>query len=70
MADANTRMCGLLKGETPTANAAAKTSKEELVIALKASFDYCDPVYASMTDVPRRPATGDSMGLSRDAEFR
>ena len=50
VADANTRMCGLLKGETPTANAAAKTSKEELVTALKASFDYCDPVYASMTD--------------------
>ena len=25
-------------------------SKDKLVPALKASFDYCDPIYASMTD--------------------
>jgi len=40
----------VVKGESPTANAASKSTKAELVTALKASFDYCDPVYASMTD--------------------
>jgi hypothetical protein len=50
VADAQFRMCGVVKGENPAANAASKTTKAELVLALKASFDYCDPVYASMTD--------------------
>jgi len=50
IADAQIRMCGVVKGQSPTANAASKTSKAELVAALQASFDYCDPVYASMTD--------------------
>ena len=50
VADAQFRMCGVVKGEQPGANAFSKTSKEDLVAALKASFDYCDPVYASMTD--------------------
>jgi len=48
--DAQVRMCGVVKGESPAANAASKSTKAELVAALKASFDYCDPVYASMTD--------------------
>ena len=48
--DAQVRMCGVVKGESPTANAASKSTKAELVEALKASFDYCDPVYAGMTD--------------------
>ena len=48
--DAQFRMCGVVKGETPATNAASKTTKAELVAALKASFDYCDPVYETMTD--------------------
>jgi hypothetical protein len=48
--DAQVRMCGVVKGESPTSNAASKTTKAELAAALKASFDYCDPVYATMTD--------------------
>ena len=48
--DAQMRMCGVVKGESPTANAGSKSTKADLVPALKASFDYCDPVYASMTD--------------------
>jgi ABC-type molybdate transport system ATPase subunit len=51
VADGQTRMCGTVKGESPTANANTKSTKPELVAALKASFDYCDPVYANMTDV-------------------
>src|SRR5207247_2042182 len=50
VADAQFRMCGVVKGETPSTNAASKTTKAELTAALKASFDYCDPVYESMTD--------------------
>ena len=50
VADAGLMMCGVVKGEKVTANARSKTSKADLVAALKASFDYCDPVYASMTD--------------------
>ncbi len=48
--DAQFRMCAVVKGETPTGSSSGKTSKEDLVAALKASFEYCDPVYASMTD--------------------
>jgi len=50
VADAQIRMCGVVKGESPTANATSKATKAELVLALQASFDYCDPVYATMTD--------------------
>jgi hypothetical protein len=50
VADAQFRMCAVVKGESPVASVASKTNKAELVEALKASFDYCDPIYASMTD--------------------
>lgn len=50
VADGQVMMCGMVKGESPTANARTKKTKAELVIALKASFDYCDPIYATMTD--------------------
>jgi hypothetical protein len=50
VANAKFRMCGVVKGESPTANAASKTTKAELVAALRASFAYCDPVYETMTD--------------------
>jgi uncharacterized damage-inducible protein DinB len=46
-------MCGVVKGEKSITNPQFKpapTTKTDLVAALKASFDYCDPVYASMTD--------------------
>ena len=46
-------MCGVVKGEKSIANPQFKpapTTKTDLVTALKASFDYCDPVYQSMTD--------------------
>jgi hypothetical protein len=50
IADAQFRMCAVVKEEPPAASVASKTTKAELVVALKASFDYCDPVYESMTD--------------------
>jgi len=50
VADAQLRMCSVVKGESATANAGSKSTKAELLPALKASFDYCDPVYETMTD--------------------
>jgi len=50
IADVQTMLCGAAKGEMKRGNAAGKTSKADLSAALKASFDYCDPVYDSMTD--------------------
>ena len=46
-------MCGVVKGEKSIANPQfkpAKTAKADLIAELKASFDYCDPIYQSMTD--------------------
>lgn len=43
VADGQLRMCAVVKGETVSASASSKKSKTDLVAALKASFDYCDP---------------------------
>lgn len=50
IADAQIAICSVAKGESKHGDAKGKTSKADLVAALKASFDYCDPVYDSMTD--------------------
>ena len=53
VASAQMLMCQVVAGEKTTDNPkfpAPKTAKADLVASLKASFDYCDPVYASMTD--------------------
>lgn len=50
IADANARNCGAIKGEQKNLGAAAKTTKADLVAALKESFAYCDGVFDSMTD--------------------
>jgi uncharacterized damage-inducible protein DinB len=50
VADGQLRMCAVVKGEEVKAGASSKKSKADLVAALKASFDYCDPIYDSMTD--------------------
>ena len=42
--------CSLAKGEKATNPAEGKTSKADLLAALKSAFDYCDPVYNSLTD--------------------
>jgi hypothetical protein len=50
IADANMSVCTGLNGERRSAGAAAKTSKAELVAALKESFAYCDGIFDSLTD--------------------
>jgi hypothetical protein len=51
IADANMNVCSGLNGERKPLGAASKTSKAELVAALKDSFDYCDRVFNALTDV-------------------
>ncbi len=50
VADAQIMICSAVNGESKKAETAGKTSKADLVAALKASFEYCDGVYDSMTD--------------------
>src|ERR1700761_7243300 len=50
VADAQMGLCGAAKGEMKRGDAAKKTSKAELVAALKASSEFCDTVYSATTD--------------------
>lgn len=50
IADVQLALCGNAKGESKKGTAGSKTTKADLVAALKASFDYCDGVYDSFTD--------------------
>jgi hypothetical protein len=51
IADVQMALCAMAKGEQKRGNAEqTKTSKAELVGALKESFDYCDGVYNALTD--------------------
>ena len=50
VADAQMRTCSRIAGTDATPNAASQTTKAQLVAALKASFDACDPVYSALTD--------------------
>jgi DinB superfamily len=50
VADAQFMICSAVKGETKKADTAGKTSKVDIMAALKASFDYCDGAYDSLTD--------------------
>lgn len=50
VADAQMGICGVVKGEMKRGDAASKTTKADLIAALKASDDYCDAVYGTITD--------------------
>jgi len=50
VADSQMRTCSAVKGEPKTPNAASKTSKADLVAALKESFADCDGAFESLTD--------------------
>jgi hypothetical protein len=43
-------LCGMVKGEQKQGKAPENKTKAEATAYLKSSFDYCDPVYDSMTD--------------------
>jgi len=48
--DAQMGFCSAAKGQPRKIDAASKTSKADLVAALKTSFDECDSAFALMTD--------------------
>src|ERR1700685_1105098 len=50
VADAQIMICSAVKGEAKKPDTAGKTSKADLTAALRASFDYCDGDYGSLTD--------------------
>src|SRR5271170_4891708 len=50
VADAQMMICSAVKGESKKPETAGKTSKADLAAALKASFDYCDGAYGTITD--------------------
>lgn len=50
VAEAQMMICSAVKGESKKADLAGKTSKADIMAALKASFDYCDGAYDSLTD--------------------
>lgn len=50
VADAQTGICAAAKGDAKRGDAASKTSKADLVAALKASSASCDAIYGSITD--------------------
>jgi hypothetical protein len=50
VADSQTRTCSAVNGEAKQPNAASKTTKADLVAALKESFATCDTAYDALTD--------------------
>lgn len=60
--NANTNVCAGLKGERKSTVAAAKTSKTELVAALKEAFAYCDSVFDSLTDAAATEMVSGALG--------
>ena len=52
--DTQMGFCSAVKGDSKKANAAAMSSKADLVAALKISFDQCDSAFDSMTEETAR----------------
>lgn len=50
VADTQWMICSTVKGEQKHGDAASKTTKADLLAALKASFEYCDSAYDSLND--------------------
>jgi DinB superfamily len=50
VADAQARTCSAVNGEPKNVNAGSKTSKADLVAALKESFSICDAAFNALTD--------------------
>ncbi len=50
IADTQLFYCGTVQGESKTGTAGSKTTKADIVAALKDSFTYCDAAYDAVTD--------------------
>ena len=64
IADANLRTCATISGEQKSVGAAAKTTKTDIVAALKESFAYCDGVFDSMKDADAAKMVNSGRGQS------
>ena len=65
VADPQLRTCSGLNGEAKTPNAASKTSKADLVAALKESFAECDKAFDGTTDANAMEMTKGARPRSR-----
>lgn len=54
VADAQVRTCSAVNGEQKAVNAGSKTTKADLVAALKESYAICDKAFDSLTDAKAR----------------
>jgi hypothetical protein len=50
IAEVQAGLCGMSKGEAGPKIDTSKTSKADAQATLKTAFDYCDPIYAAITD--------------------
>ena len=66
VADAQAASCSLVTGERKSVNAAAKTTKADLVAALKESFAECDAAFAGLTDA----TVSEMVRLGQSARYR
>ena len=62
VADAQLGTCSTLNGERKQGTASTKTSKADLVAALKESFEACDKAYEALTDANASESTGSGRG--------
>ncbi len=60
--NANANVCAGLKGESKPKSTAGKTSKTELVSALKEAFADCDSVFDSLTDAAAPEMVSGALG--------
>jgi uncharacterized damage-inducible protein DinB len=67
VADSQARFCSAVNGEQKAVNADSKTSKADLVAALKESFDMCDKAFDSLTDA--KAAEMVSMGQRQSSKL-
>jgi len=60
--DVQAGFCSAVNAEPRKPSVASKTSKEDLVLALKASFEDCDRAFRSMTDSSEKEMLSNSNG--------
>jgi len=68
IADAQAHFCSAVTGSQKSVGAAAKTSKADLVAALKASVDMCDAAWDALT--PETAAESSGLGFPKGSKLQ
>lgn len=63
IAESQMRTCSGLNNAAKQSDAATKTSKTEIIAAIKASFDECDKAFDSVNDASAAQTTGAGRGM-------